>query len=600
MNRSVFVSGLIALLCVSSAAQVTTQQNDASRTGQNAAETFLAPSNVNANQFGKLASVPVDGFIAAQPLYLPNVTTGDGSVHNVVYVATMHDSVYALDAQSGAILWYRSLLPKFASSVPMSIEGCPETGFNEVGILGTPVIDPSNNTLYVVAKTQEKDGIVFRLYAMDVSSGLDHTDATLIAGSAVTTIGVATFNPAGQHQRPGLLLANGSVYVAFGSNGCDYKANGWVMSYDEASLQQTAIFVTDGDQSFGGSIWQSGKGLAADTSGNLFFATANGVLNPASGDYGDSVVKLTGSLIATDYFSPYLRAYLEAKDYDLGSGGVIMLPDQPGSVTHLLVAGGKEGTVYLLNRDNLGQFNTAADNVVQTIPGGLPTVGGGGTGAAFWNNNIYYATTGGMRVFALSNGALTPLSIPSGAKNMSGKGLPSISANGSTNGLVWILRGVSYSNPILTAYNAASMSILYQSNTSPNGRDSVGPIAHFATPTIANGYVYVGTQSQLLIYGLLPQLKVWSGYGQFAPAGTTLAKSLQVRAISAYSGALQPNVTVTFTDNGAGGSFNPATATTNSSGVASTSYTLPATSGTVKVNATAAGYASATFTETAQ
>ena len=600
MKRCLFVSAFGAVLCLSTSAQVTTQHNDNSRTGQNVAETILRPGNVVSSQFGKLTAVSVDGFVAAQPLYLPNITLSDSSVHNVVYVATMHNSVYAIDALTGAILWTRSLLPPGASSVPIATAGCPETAFSEVGILGTPVIDPVSNTMYAVSNTWENGAGVFRMYALDVTTGMDRAAATVVTGSILTTSGTLTFASKPQHQRPGLLLANGNVYVAFGSNGCDLGATGWIMAYDKASLQQTAVGNIDSDQSFGGSIWQSGKGLAADSAGNLFFATANGVLNPSTGDYGDSVVKFTGSLAASDYFSPYIHSLLDTDDYDLGSGGVILLPDQPGAVPHLLVAAGKEGTVYLLNRDNLGQFRSDQDNVLQTIPGGLPTVGGGGTGAAFWNNNIYYATTAAMRVFNLNNGALTPVSIPAGAANISGKGFPSVSANGSTNGLVWILRGLTYTAPILTAYNATSMAMVYQSSTAANGRDAVGPIAHFATPTIANGHVYVGTQSQLLIYGLLPQLKVWYGYGQSAKAGTALPKSLQVRAVDGYSGALQPNISVTFSDNGAGGSFNPPTAITNSSGVATTSYTLPATSGTVKITGSATGYSAAAFIETSQ
>ncbi len=505
MNRFVFASIAIASLCLSATAQVTTQHNDISRTGVNDSETILTPGNVNSAHFGKLLSVAVDGFITGQPLYMPTVSLPDGSTHNIVFVATMHDSVYAIDAKNGAVLWTRSLLPHNASTIPISIEGCPDTGFTEVGILGTPVIDTSNNTLYVVAKTLEGTATRFRMYALDIATGRDRIPATIITGMVATAAGIKTFAPANHHQRPGLLLSNGKVYVAFGSNGCDYNANGWIMAYDSASLQQTAVFNADGDQSFGGSIWQSGKGLAADNAGNLFFATANGILDPNNQDYGDAIVRLTGSLIPTDYFSPYIHSILDADDYDLGSGGVILLPDQPYTTTHLLVAAGKEGTVYLLNRDNMGQFRPDQDAVVQTIPGGLPTVLGGGTGAAFWNNTIYYSTALGIRVFTLNNGALSPASIPSIASKASGKGLPSISANGSANGLVWALRGVSYTKPFLAVYDAQAMTMLYSSATNP--RDAVGPIAHFATPTIANGRVYLGTQSQLLIYGLLSHSK---------------------------------------------------------------------------------------------
>ena len=589
----------LAVLSLVATAQVTTQHNDTARTGQILTETILTPANVNATRFGKLFATGVDGFVMGQPLYLPQLTMGDGSVHNVVFAATMHDSVYAFDAQNGTVLWTRSMLPLQAGTVPIGAQGCPATGLKEVGILSTPVIDPANNTIFVVAKTQEAGGYVFRLHALDVTTGLDKAIPAVISGSVATTSGVTQFNAGPQMQRAGLLLSNGNVYVAFTSNGCDYGATGWIMAYDENTLSQTAIFNDDADQNFGGSIWQSGKGLAADGAGNIFFATANGVANPSAGDFGESIVRLTGSLNYTDYFSPNIYAYLNSDDYDIGSGGVILLPDQPGLAPHLLVGGGKEGTVYLLNRDNLGQLNMSADQAVQEIQGGNPTVAGGGTGAAYWNNNIYYASTGGLRMFSLNNGALTPVSIPTAASKISGKGLPSVSANGAANGIVWVLRGPNYSSTALAAYNATGMAQLYASTQAANGRDTLGATGHFATPTIANGRVYVGTQTQLVIYGLLPQLKTYSGNNQSGTAGATLTKPLQTKAVDSYSGLAQPNEVITFTDNGAGGSFNPPTATTNASGIAGTIYTLPSVAGTVKITANSNGFAAANWVETA-
>jgi len=586
--------------CIWASAQVTTQHNDNFRTGQTLSETILTPANVNVSGFGKLLSVNVDGFIAAQPLYLPSVSMPDGTHRSLVFVATMHDSVYAIGSVSGTVTWKTNLMPSGATTPPISIEGCSETGFAENGILGTPVIDVQNNSLFVVTKTLENSEKIFRLHVLDIRTGEEILTPVVISGSVPTKTGVATFQAGTLHQRPGLLLYNGTVYVAFGSNGCDLHAKGWIMGYDENTLQQTVIFGNDADQPFGGSIWQSGKGLAADRNGNIFFATANGLMNASTGDYGDSVLHLDSALSVADYFSPYLQSTLASDDLDLGAGGVILLPDQSGPVTHLLVAAGKEGTVYLLDRDNLGQYDPDHDHAVQTIPGGLPQVGGGGTSAAYWNGNIYYGTTAGLRMFKLNNGVLNPVNISKNVSGSSAKGLPAVSANGASNGIVWLLRGMSYSSPILTAYNATNMSEIYDSTQAPNGADTVGPIAHFATPTIAKGRVYIGTQSQLLIYGLLTgKLSVLAGNGQTGSRGTTLPQPLQVLAVSA-SGNTIPNLAVTFSDNGAGGNFSMPSTTTNSQGVAVTQYTLPYKAGDVSITVSATGLTPIQFFEIAQ
>ena len=596
--RCFFVSLLLGSWCVCAAAQMTTQQNDNSRTGQNTSENILTPANVNPTQFGKLISKNVDGPIAAQPLYLPPMALPDGTTRSLIFVATMHDSVYAFGAVGGALLWHKSLIPPGASSVSTAGENCNFTEILENGILGTPVIDAAANTLFVVAKTLESGQPVFRIHALDIRTGVDILPSVVISGSVPTTTGTATFAAGTLHQRPGLLLVNGTVYVAFGSNGCDLHANGWVMGYNENTLEQTAIWGTDADQSFGASIWQSGKGLAADAAGNLFFATANGLLNTSTGDYGDSILRMSSSLQLEDYFAPYLQSTLQEDDLDLGSGGVILLPDQPGLFPHLLVAAGKEGTVYLLNRDNLGQFNPSKDVVMQTIPGGLPGVRGGGTGAAYWNGNIYYETSSGLRMFTLSNGQLVPVTIPPTSASNSGKGHPSVSSNGTKNGIVWLMRGTA-DVPILTAYTAANMTMIYDSTMAANGRDTVAAMAHFFTPTIARGRVYVGTQSQLLIFGLLSKLAAQSGNNQTGQRGTRLTLPLQVLATNSTGAPLQ-SVTINFSDNGAGGSFSSPSTTTNSAGSAVTLYTLPFKPGPVTITASSNGVTSVQFTETAQ
>ena len=595
------VALLAPLVWVAAWGQVTTQHNDIFRSGQNTNEVLLTPSNVNVNRFGKLVSVAMDGYVVAQPLYVPQVTVTGGTLHNVVFVATQHDSVFALDAESGNLLWSTSLIPRGGSTVPITVQGCgASTGYTEVGVMGTPVIERSSNTLYVVAKTLENNSSVFRLHALDVGTGRERLGGSVvISASVVSGTTQVTFNPAKQLQRPGLLLANGNVYLAFGSNGCDIDATGWIMAYHAATLQQVGVFNPDPDQTSGGSIWQSGKGVAADGVGNIYFATANGAFDVSLGDCGECVMKLGSSLTPSDYFSPADRDYLDTQDFDLGSGGVLLLPDQANPPHYLLVAAGKEGTVYLLNRNNLGQFNASGDQVVQELPGGLPQVDGGGTGAAYWNNNIYFASTKGLRMFRLSNGTLSAVSIPKSASAISGKGLPSVSANGTTNGIVWVLGGPTYLSPQLAAYDATQLASLYTSSAAANGRDTLSPTAHFATPTIAKGRVYVGTQSQLVIYGLLPMLKVWFGNNQSGSAGTTLPNPIEVKAVGAYSGSVLPNITVTFSDNGAGGTFSNPTAITDSNGIALTTYTLPSTPGTVKISASAARFASAQFTEIA-
>jgi hypothetical protein len=609
--------GVLTFMASTAAGQVsvTTEHNDNSRTGQNISETFLTPSNVTSKYFGKLFTQSVDGLVVAQPLYMPGVVLPTAGTHNVVYVATQHDSVFAFDADNNSgsnasSLWTTSFINPSAGVTTQSStdQGCgPETGFTEIGIMGTPAIDATTNTLYVVAKTNENGSYIFRLHALDITNGQEKFGGPVaITGSVVNSFGsTVPFVTTHQAQRPGLLLLNGNVYIGFGSNGCDHNAHGWVFAYDAASLQQTGVFSTTPDVKEGGSVWQSGAGLAGDSAGNVYLASAalgDFDANTGGMDFGDTVLKLNlsgGPLTWVDYFTPANQSFLNSGDLDLGSGGVVLLPDQSGPNPHLLLAAGKEGVIYLVNRDDMGQFNVNGDDVVQEIDSSLGEIY---SIPVYWNGMVYYVGTNNrtLQAYSLSSGLLStsPVlqSIPVG-----GRGLPSLSANGTTNGLIWLLRGRSYATAMLTAFNTANLAVTYSSNQALGNRDTVGPIAHFATPTIANGKVYVGTTTQLAVYGLMAIVKATGGSGQTGTAGTTLPKPLTVKVLDAYSGNVIPGVTLTFSDGGAGGTFANPTPVTGGDGVASTTYTLPGNPGVVSIKITGTALVSPLpYKETAQ
>ena len=601
-----------------SAAQtpVPTYHGDNSRSGAVTSETLLTPANLNSKQFGKLFSYSVDGFIVGQPLYLPNVQIPGSGVHNVVYVATAHDSVFAFDADnpgSGTPLWQTSFItPSGVTTVPISEQGCKNTGFTEIGIMGTPVIDPATGTLYVTAKTREVSGSAvnyfFRLHALDITTGLEKFGGpTMISGSVLSSSGsTVNFTPLPQFQRPALLLSNGVLEIAFGSNGCDLNAQGWLFAYDAGAssglLQQLAIFNTSPNTSFGASIWQSGNGLAADSEGNLFFATANGTFDFSTGgpDLGDSVLKMTyssGTLSVTDYFTPDNQSVMAAKDLDLGSGGVLLLPTQPGTYPNLLVAGGKTGTIYLVDRDNLGQYNSGSNQNLQTLPGAVGPIY---STPVYWNNTVYFAAfNDSIKGFGLSlnNGGWSGLSTTptiTSAIKVAVAGVPAISANGLSNGILWI--PLNPSNPYLAAYDATTLLQLYNSSQ-VSGRDTLGSVAHFVTPLPANGKVYVGTKRQLVAYGLFPFLSTAGGNRQSGTVGTTLPVLLSVQAFNS-SGVGVAGVGVSFSDGGKGGTFNPQNATTDNTGTATTAYTLPTKPQSLTITALASGYLQTSFSAT--
>ncbi len=588
-----------------------TRSGNAQRTGVSATEPYLNSANVNVKLFGKLFTYKVDGFIVGQPLYVPGVSIPGLGVHNVVYVATQHDSLYAFDSDThnATPLWSVSFTNPTAgvTSVPITDQGCPTvTQFQEVGIMGTPAIDLSTSTIYVSVKTKEVSGTstsyVHRLHALDIATGQEKFNGpAVISGTYPSSTGLVNFNSLNEVQRPGLLLANGNVYVAFGSNGCDKQARGWVFAYNASDLtQQAGVLSLEPNQSYGASIWMSGSGLAADDAGNVYFSTANGLLDAYAGgtDYGDSVVKLspTNASSVADYFAPSDQGVLYTNDLDLGSGGVVLLPDQPGPVTHELVTVGKEGTIYLLNRDNLGEYNPAGDfQIVQEIPSAIGEMQGSG---ALWNNTVYFSgKSDTIKAFSLANGLLSTEPTMQ-SKLIQPMGSPTISANGTGNGLLWLIRSQSGGNGILSAFNAYTLGELY--NTTQNTtRDAVGTVPHFATPTVANGRVYVGGQTQLVVYGLFPNLVMTGGNNQSGTVNTVLPLPLSLQALDPYSGNGIAGTTISCSDAGAGGSFSNAMNPTDGLGNFSVNYTLPKLVKTVKITCGAAGYTSVVFTAVA-
>jgi len=589
---------------------VLTYHNDNLRTGLNPYETILTPSNVNPNQFGKLFAYPVDGAIVGQPLYVPNVNVG-GSPHNVVYVGTMHDSVYAFDADQdlGAPLWKVSFINPAAgiNSVLGTDQHCGliPVALTEVGVMPTSAIDLGTGTLYVLSKTNEHGSYFFKLHALDITTGQEQFGGPVaLAGSVAGKTGkMLTFSAQFPMSRAALLLANGIIYVTFSSNGCEF-GTGWVFAFGAGTLNQLGIFNTQPDSSSGGArIWQGGSGPASDSSGNVYFATGNGTFDANQGlaDYGDSILKVgidgNAGLTVLDYFTPYNQADLDAADLDLASGGVVLLPDQPGAFPHLLLGDGKGGTIYLVNRDNMGHFNVAGDSqIVQSLTRATGAVFGVPT---YWNGTVYYAAYSDfIRAYSLTNGMLSGVPISMSKSKMYMPGVPSISSNGATNGILWI---AGCNKGGLYAYDAANLSSqLYSSGLPGNvARDAPGQLNHFVTPMVANGRVYLGTTQQLVVYGLLPSLMSTAGDSQSAPVGTVLPIPLQVQVNDPRGGNPDPGVTITFSDGGKGGSFSQPVATTDGTGAATTIYTLPKTAGPWTVTASTSNFAPVSFSGTA-
>ncbi len=497
-----------ALLCAlwwNCTVSVTTYHNDLSRTGQNLSETQLSPASVSSGQFGSLFSYPVDGQIYTQPLYLPGVIVPGQGIHNVVFVATEHDSVYAFDADNHlpAPLWQVSFLDSeqgvtTASAAELSCSSIVP----EIGITGTPVIDPASGTLYVVAMTEEGPSgtYVHRLHALDVATGAERPGSPVVIQASVPGSGNGTttvpFEPWLYKERAGLLLLNGVVYTAWGSHCDSGNYHGWVIGYDAGTLQQTVVF-TDTPNWDAGSFWQGGAAPAADSNGNIYIVSANGTFdaNMGGSDLAESILKLsTGkNLAVADYFTPYDAGALSDKDLDLGSSGALLLPDGTGSAAHphLLVIGSKSGTVYLVDRDNLGHFQSSGnDQIVQALTTAVGPLFGIPT---YFNNTVYFsAAHDQVKALSIQNGLLSTVPVSESSAPFSILGtVPSISANGAADGILWTIDPGGQ----LHAFDAADLSHqLYQG--------FAGPAVRFSTPTTANGKVYVGTSNSLAVFGL--------------------------------------------------------------------------------------------------
>jgi len=529
--------GSAALVCSALATDILTNRGNNARTGLNAHETILTKSLVSSSSFGLVYNKSVDGKVYAQPLYVSNqliIVNGQSrGEHNVLYVATEHDSLYAFDADSGVQYWRTSLL--LSGESPVSSSDLNSTDLQpEIGITATPVIDRSagpNGTIFVVAMSNDTTGTTkflgYRLHAIDLSTGRDRLTPVVVSASVTGTGPATKFVAKQQRNRAGLLLLNHIIYTCWASFDDNPPYAGWIIAYNENNLSSTVgVFNTDPNgpinetndklHGSGNAIWQAGNAPAVDSEGHVFVATGNGPFDslnsggfPAHGDFGDSVLKLTvtNGISVFDYFTPFNQAASSAVDRELGSGGpmVLDIADRTGFVWKLLYQAGKDGNVYLLNRNSLGKFNPNNNNqIYQEIPDGVPN--GVWSSPAYFNSSIYagLGPIGGagpliQLQFDFTNPELpllkpTPVSSTTLQFNYPGA-TPTVSSNGTTNGIVWAYeRNASY-QAILHAYDATNLKTeLFRSAV-------ISIAVKFAVPTVCNGKVFVGTANSIAAFG---------------------------------------------------------------------------------------------------
>jgi hypothetical protein len=614
--RRIGALGIVTLLCgLSAMAQtnVVTQRYDISRSGVNTNETILTPSNVS-NSFGKLFSQPVDGRLFAEPLYVPNLSIPGKGTHNVVFAATAHDSVYAFDADNNgganaSPLWQITLLDA-AHGAATGATTVPNTDLStndivpEIGIIGTPAIDTSTNTMYVVGKTKESGTYILRLHALDITTGAEKFGGPVALSAHVSgngngsSGGTLNFDNKWENNRPGLLLLNGYVYLGFGSHGDNGPWHGWILAYNATTLNQTSVWCGS-PNGIGSGVWLSGLGLSADTNnpsgnspgGRIFAPTGNGTYDAtkpydSTMDFGDSIVRLelnNGVITVADAYTPTNQSTLNSGDLDVSSGGALILPDQSsGGHTHLLVQAGKEGRISLVDRDSMGGYNTSSDNIVQEIPtagGSTFQIQGMWSTPTYWNGRIFFWAVGDyLKSFSFTNGKLSSTPSQTGTTFLHYPGSnPTISASGSTNGIVWTVETSNSNNGVLAvmrAFDATDVTKqLYSTNTNST-QDNPGVATKYLVPTVMNGKVYLGAADRLNVYGLTGGA-TQAAAPVISPAGQSFTGSLTVTITDGT-----PNALIFYSTTG--------TATTSS-----TPYTGPitvSTSETISAIASASGF----------
>jgi hypothetical protein len=564
-------SSASATIAVTDLKAVLTYHNDLARDGINAREFALTSTSVTTATFGKLFSCGVDGAVYAQPLWMRGLSIG-GGIHNVIFVATQHDSAYAFDADSQPCLmyWHVNLLDTLHGGTSMEkpvtwndVGNCFGDIYPEVGVTGTPVIDSNTKTIYLVSASEKNPTssgscsgssatFYHRLHALDLATGSEKFNAPVTIAASVpgtgdgSSGGMVSFNSQLHHQRSGLVEVGGRIFVVFAAHEDATPYHGWVIGYKAFDVQQQiAVFNTtpNGVNGADGGIWGGGGAPAVDGGGDLYITTGNGVFDeappPPNNDYGDSILRLHwihGStlngvnLSIAGWFTPYDQSTLAQIDGDLGSGAAVLLPNQSSGAgpAHLLVQTGKEGVVYLIDRDNMGQFNpTNNDQIVQSFPG--PVSGLWGT-PALWRNSLYTGGQGdSLRQFTFNPATelFNPTVASLSAQVFGYPGTtPSVSSPGGAPGIVWAIDSslYGYASPnagvncnvvpvpsactgpaILHAYNATNLALEYwNSGKAANNRDRAGNGVKFVPPTVANGKVYVGTRTRVDVYGLLP------------------------------------------------------------------------------------------------
>jgi Ig-like domain-containing protein/immunoglobulin I-set domain protein len=502
-----------------SSTDVTTYHYDNLRTGQNTHETVLTHANVNSSTFGLLGSFPVDGHVDAQPLYLSAVAIPGQGTKNVLYVVTEHDSVYAFDADSvsgntATTLWHSSVLA--AGETSSDDRGCGQVT-PEIGITSTPVIDRTRNAIYLVAVSKTSGGsYVHRFHALNLTTGAElfggptTITATYPGTGANSSNGNVVFDPSQYNERPGLLQVGGTIFTTWGSH-CDAGPyTSWVMAYSADTLHQTGVInmVPNGDE---GGIWMAGAAPGADASGNIYFIIGNGDFGttldsngfPTNKNCGNCFAKISSTLplALTDYFTPLNTVSESNADTDFGSGGPLLLPDvtdSNGQTRHLAVGAGKDQIIYVVDRDNMGKFNSTQDNIYQQINGALS--GGVWSKPSYFNGVVYYGAVGdSIKAFPISAGKLATTASSKSSHTFGYPGAtPAISANGTSDGIVWVVENSN--NGVLHAYDATNLATeLYNSTQGSNGQFSANK---FITPMIANGKVYIGTQTSVVAFGL--------------------------------------------------------------------------------------------------